>query len=312
MPVKRAAAGPSKQEKRTRFADSPGGSSADGAGGDDDFLEADLPENAQEEKRRSKKKLRDTDGYGSDSSNDEEGVVPSRRPGAEAEDEDMDMFASDNESKAAPAADKGKGKGKGKEFMDLNDVEGQEFGKASGGVDEDSDSEEEMEEEYEDEMSGERARRKKNKEKDLGIEVTPFNMKGEMEEGRFTADGEAYVANDRDPNEKHDVWLDDVEKDAIRKARRAHRERERLEKEREERESGAAGMQERKEKETQLMREAVEYMQRGETVLEALQRLGAEAEEKRKKDEAASGKKKSWAEKQKERKAVMAGGQDVA
>jgi CD2 antigen cytoplasmic tail-binding protein 2 len=47
-------------------------------------------------------------------------------------------------------------------------------------------------------------------------------------------------------------------------------------------------------------------MERGETVLEALQRIGREQEDKRKEEEGKRGKKKTWAERQKERKAAMA------
>ncbi len=54
------------------------------------------------------------------------------------------------------------------------------------------------------------------------------------------------------------------------------------------------------------MKEAIGWMERGETVLEALERLGREAEEKRKAQEREKGKKMSWAEKQKERKAAAA------
>jgi len=59
-----------------------------------------------------------------------------------------------------------------------------------------------------------------------------------------------------------------------------------------------------KERERELMQAAVALMERGETVLEAVQRLGKEVEDKRKKED--QGKKKSWAERQKERKALMA------
>lgn len=252
------------------------------------MLEDDLQQGAARAKQKSKRQLKDKEGYGSDSSDDEEGVVPSRR--AKEEEEDVDMFGEDEDK----ADKKDKGKEKKKEFMDIQDIEGQEFDRRRGGTtDEESDSEP-------DEPGDERAGRKKRKEKDLGFEVTAFNMKAEMDEGKFTADGEAYVENDRDPNDKHDVWLADMDKDAIRKARKAHREREKLEAEREEAESRGVG----KEREVELMSAAVGLMERGETVLEALQRLGHEAEEKRKKED--QGKKKTWAEKQKERKALMA------
>jgi CD2 antigen cytoplasmic tail-binding protein 2 len=288
MPVKRQTAGPSvPTQKRTRFTSSP---PAGTKAGDinDDLLEEDLPENAAQSKARSRKQLKDQDGYGSDSSNDEEGVVPSRRADAkEDEDDDVDMFADDVEEKEK---EKAKGKGKEKEFMDLNDITGQEFGQ-----------DEEENEGYDSEA--ERQRRKVGLDGDMGIDIIPFNMKAEMEEGRFTADGETYIANDKDPNEKHDVWLEGMDDDAILKAREAHKERERLERVREEREE--KGLEGGKGEQDKLMRIAVDLMERGETVLEALQRLGKEVEDKRKREEAGA-KKKTWAEKQKERKAAAA------
>ena len=293
MPVKRSGSGPSKAQKRTRFTSpSPAESSGSLERDDDNLLEEDLPEGAANERARSKKLLKDQDGYGSDSSNDEEGVVPSRRAGAK-DDEDVDMFADEVDD----AKDKDEGKGKGKEFMDIEEIEGQEFDRRRGT----------SEEEESDDGGDVRKSRKKVKEADLGNEVTPFNMKSEMDEGRFTADGESYVANDRDPGEKHDMWLNDMDKEEIAKARKAHRDRERAEREKEEREAG--GGEDRKRRENELMKEAVVLMERGETVLETLQRLGKEVEEKRKREEAGQ-KKKSWAERQKERKAAMASEQE--
>jgi CD2 antigen cytoplasmic tail-binding protein 2 len=231
--------------------------------------------------------LKDTQGYGSDSSDDEDGVVPSRRPGAKDEDgdEEMDMFADEPADKPTDAG-KGKGKEKAKdEFMDLEEIEGQEFAKPKQALDDDdSDSEDE----------GGKRDKKTGLDGDMG-ELTPFNMKKEMTEGRFTKDGQEYTENEKDPHEKHDHWLDSMDKDAIKLARRAHRERERLEKEREEKEDEVSGIGSEA-REQKLMRDAVALMERGETVLEALQRLG---KEEKKKD---TGKKKSWAERQKERK----------
>lgn len=288
MPAKRQTAGPSvPTQKRTRFASSPPAGNKAGEI-NDDLLEEDLPENAAQSRAKSRKQLKDQDGYGSDSSNDEEGVVPSRRADAkEDEDDDVDMFADDVEEKEKEK-EKAKGKGKEKEFMDLKDIQGQEFGQDG---DEDAGYDSEVE----------RQRRKEGLDGDMGIDIIPFNMKAEMEEGRFTADGETYVANDKDPNEKHDVWLDGMDDDAILKAREAHKERERLEREREEREE--KGLEGGKGEQDNLLRVAVDLMERGETVLEALQRLGKKVEDKRKKDEAGA-KKKSWAEKQKDRKAA--------
>ena len=296
MPVKRQNAGPSTSQKRTRFASPPPSSSkrAESSEPPDDLLEEDLPEGAQRARSKAKRQLRDTEGYESDSSNDEESVVPSRRPGGKDDegDGDVDMFADPGDGKD----DKGKGKGKEqekKEFMSLDEIEGQEFDRRRGGSgtgSEDGDSETE---------EGRARKRKEGLDGDMGIDITPFNMTNEMEEGRFTADGESYVVNDLDPNDKHDMWLDDVDEDTIDKAKRAHKERERIEREREEKEQDA--LETGKDREERLMRQAVGLMERGETVLEALQRLGAE--DKRKKAESGAGKKKTWAERQRERKA---------
>lgn len=303
MPVKRAGGESSGAPKRTRFASPPPSSragpsrdrersesSAD-ADIDDQFLEEDITESSRGAKKRAKRELRDKEGYGSDSSNDEESVVPSRRPGAEPEDDgDIDMFADEPEEKD----DNDKGKQK-KEFMDLEEIEGQEFSRQPD-LEEDSDSE------------VDESKKKTGLDGDMGMDITPFNMKNEMEEGRFTADGEVYVENEKDAQEGYDVWLADANKDAIKKARRAHRERERIEREREQEEAERATGEGSEEREHDLMRGAISLLHRGETVLEGLQRIGAEVEEQRRKSEKQGGKKKSWAERQKERKAAMGNG----
>jgi CD2 antigen cytoplasmic tail-binding protein 2 len=294
--MKRPGGGPSGAPKRTRIVDPAessrgsssrgGGSGDDTAGGDgDQFLDGDITEANRGARKREKRALKDTDGYGSDSSDDEEGVVPSRRPGAkEDEDEDMDMFA--DEPKDKEDKEKKEGKSKDKEFMALDDVEGQEFARPK--PEEDSDSEDE------------------GKKKGAGLdgdmgELTPFNMKAEMQEGRFSKDGETYEENSKDPHDRHDNWLDSLDKDAIKKARRAHRERERVERERQDAEDDADATG--AEREQSLMRGLIPLMERGETVLEAMQRLGTEASKKEKEAAATAGrKKKSWAERQKERK----------
>ncbi|TYJ57957.1 hypothetical protein B9479_001313 [Cryptococcus floricola] len=308
MSNKRSAPSSSSTQKRTRFAPAPSVSgpsasasrSASASGrntplsqtedDDDAFLQDDIVANARTAKSKAKSRV-DQSAYASDSSGDEDEDGEGGGGGEkkkEGEDDDVDMFAEDVQE------DK---KEKKKEFMDLNDIEGQEFewpsapGKGKGPA-EDSDSE--AEEPSKTGLDG-----------DMGVDITPFNMKNEMNEGRFTADGETYVENDDDPEAKYDVWMNDVDKEGMKKARRAHKEQERLEQERQAQESGGGEEKERRERE--LLRAAWELMQRGETILETLQRLGKEVEDERRKREKEAGqKKKSWAEKQKERKALMA------
>lgn len=326
MPVKRQRPSSSDVPKRTRFA-SPSTSGPGGAGGrsqssasvepEDDLLQADLPEGAQAAKQRERRQLRGAEGYDSDSSNDEDGVVYSRRKDKQEDEgeDDVDMFGDDlpsdkGKGKGKDKEGKGKGKGKDKEFMDLGDIEGQEFTRSGsddgrGDVDDDN-----MAGSGSDDEESRVARRKQGLDGDMGYQLTGFNMKEEMDEGKFTADGESYVVNDKDQGEKHDQWLTEVDDQVIIKARQAHKEREKRERELQERESGAEGAKRRREEEARLLREAMGWMERGETVLEALQRLGKEVEEKKKRDEmeelAIKGKKKSWAERQKERKAALA------
>jgi hypothetical protein len=103
-----------------------------------------------------------TDGYDSDSSDDGEGVVLSRRAGADGtakdDDEDDDMFAAgskDNDAKKT-AAESGDKKG-GEEFLRLGDIEGQEFGRGSG--DDDGGDESSGDDEPEDEDDAERRKK---------------------------------------------------------------------------------------------------------------------------------------------------------
>lgn len=203
-----------------------------------------------------------TEGYDSDSSDDGEGVVLSRKPGADgaAEDEDEDMFAMGDKEEKKKDADVGKKK---EEFLRLGDIEGQEFGERSDDDSEPSDEEDQPEDEDDAE------RRKKA---GMGFELSSFNMREEMEEGKFAADG-TYVRT-FDPHAVHDRWLEDVDEKEIKKARRIHKQRERQQKERiraEERELEQSGGK------PELEKELVEMLKKGETVLEALQRLGSKS-----------------------------------
>ncbi|KAF7338221.1 CD2 antigen cytoplasmic tail-binding protein 2 [Mycena venus] len=194
------------------------------------------------------------EGYDSDSSDDGEGVVESRKKGAD--DEDDDMFAVDKDDKKDDAS----AKKKKEEYLRLGDIEGQEFG--------DSGSEEDSEDdEPEDEDDAER-----KKKEGMGFEMSSFNMRDEMEEGKFTEDG-TYVKS-FDPHGVHDRWMEGLDEREIKLARRRKRQHERQQKERmraeekEIEESGGKGA---------LEKELLSMLNKGETVLEALQRLGVQA-----------------------------------
>lgn len=152
-PVARSSNAPASSSaagKRVKFAPSTAAGAARASTGDDDLDADDLEGGAG----ASKKDKVVTDGYDSDSSagsDDGFGVGGGRqgkkdgKTGAEggdgADDEDDDMFGG-----AEDKADQGaaKVKGKGKEFLEMGDIEGQEFGK---GEDEEG-GEDEEEEDY--------------------------------------------------------------------------------------------------------------------------------------------------------------------
>ncbi|KAH9966758.1 hypothetical protein BC827DRAFT_1264682 [Russula dissimulans] len=201
-----------------------------------------------------------TEGYDSDSSDDGEGVVLSRRAGRDvaAADEDEDMFATEPKENDKTEET---GKKKKEEFLRLGDIEGQEFGRGGSGDESGDDSDDELEDEDDAE------RRKKA---GMGYELSSFNMREEMEEGKFSADG-MYVRN-FDPHALHDRWMDGLGEREIRLARKRKRRQERALMERmreEERELEMRGGKVAVEKELLAM------LKKGETVLEALQRLGA-------------------------------------
>ncbi|KAF8509060.1 hypothetical protein BU17DRAFT_56432 [Hysterangium stoloniferum] len=246
----------SNVKKRTRFA-SPDAEPANFAA----EVDASLENPSAARKGRVK-----VEGYDSDSSDDGEGVVESRKKRTKAgdgdgddDDEDEDMFAVGEKDDKATAAAATLGKKKKKEFMRLGDIEGQEFHDRGSAEDSSSESDE-----PEDEDAAEARRRK-----GMGFEMSKFNMREEMEEGKFDADG-TFVRT-FDPHSVHDRWMDGVDEREMKRAKKSKRMREREEKERVAKEDRDAVGREEAE------RELVAYLHRGESVLEALQRLGVAA-----------------------------------
>lgn len=289
MSSKRNAPGPASAPKRARMA-SPSTMETTAT----DFFEDDVGN--QSKRSKEKRALVGKEGYDSDSTDDGEGVVLSRKT-AHGEDLDDDMFGGVAEAQEATSTKDAINDAEKKGFMSLNDIEGQDF-QHSKEDDSDYDSEEEAR----------REAKAQGLDGPMGYQMTGFNMKTELGEGKMTADGENFVMNDKDPHEEYDKWLDGVDRDAMKKARKAHREQERQQKERQEKEEKASTGQARKDRETMIMRDMVQLLERGETVLEGLQRLGHDVEEKSRAAGALTGqKKKSWIERQRERKALLQG-----
>ncbi|PWN53257.1 hypothetical protein IE53DRAFT_325203, partial [Violaceomyces palustris] len=194
-------------------------------------------------------------------------------------------------------------------YLKLGEIEGQEFGAKTtapgdeeeelnmGTDDDERDPELELEDsgeddddvdDYENMAEGEgenregeqvkvggsdRKREKAKKKKGMGYKIDSFNMKAEMATGKIDEEGN-YVANAKDPHAEHDSWLrGNYSRKVIRAAKEA----------KEKRDSEAKLRQEREENEDadedEVKMRLVEYMRRGETVLNALQRLGKDAKE---------------------------------
>ena len=239
------------KSKKTRFVDP----------ADDPTNFAEQVDSALEQtSRRGKVK---NEGYESDSSDDGEGVVNSRKK-QHGPDEDDDMFApTDKEEKNE---EPGKKQDK---FMRLGDIEGQEFGSRSG-----SDSESDIDEPADQDEA------EKKKKEGMGFELSSFNMREEMEEGKFTEDG-SYVRT-FDPHSVHDRWMEGLDDREIQMARRRKRYQEKLQREKieaEEKELQDLGGQDAME------RELLPLLKKGETVLEALQRLGLRTVKKSQRNE---------------------------
>lgn len=244
-------AGPST--KRTRFTDP-----LDPAtNGDEQTFAEQVDENLETVSSRKRVK---NEGYDSDSSDDGEGVVESRKKKAADDDDDDDMFATPDPDKAKSQAEGG-GK-KQEKYLALGDIEGQEFGRATNAESSDED-------EPEDEDDAERKKRA-----GMGFEISSFNMKAEMEEGKFAEDG-TFVRS-FDPHAVHDKWMEGMDDREMKRARKSKKLMETREKEREQREAEEAGRGKE-----DIMKELVGFMEKGESVLEALQRLGAASKAKK-------------------------------
>ncbi|KAG8992216.1 hypothetical protein FRB94_014665 [Tulasnella sp. JGI-2019a] len=229
----------------------------DGEGFADETLDdLEAPGNA----RRGKIK---TEGYDSDSSDDGEGVVESRKKAlrkkkkGDVDEDDVDMFGGEG-GDDKDSGTEGMTKSKKDKFLNLGDIEGQEFGR-NGGTDEDEDDEPEDEDDA--------ARRAK---KGMGYDVSSFNMKDEMEEGKFDEDG-TFVRS-FDPHQVHDRWMDGMDEREIKKARRSQKKIREKEEERQRKDADGLANKSKEELELQLL----DYIRPGESVLQALGRLGAE------------------------------------
>ncbi|KAJ5793176.1 uncharacterized protein N7503_009154 [Penicillium pulvis] len=255
-------------------------------------LAADAPEedailDADEIGRRGqqvRRKAINLDGYDSDSDN--EGFSARKeeksKKSSAKDDDDDDMFAEleddfgDEEKDGDEASRKNK---KSVRFLRDNEIEGQESASKGGkamradlskaddmddedGEDSESDVGEEERAKIDNELDEEIGAGGKKKHAPL---LDAFNMSTEQEEGQFDESGN-YVRKAVDPDAVYDSWLDGVSKKDIQKAKDAAEKRE----------------EERKEQDrvndsvltSDVLKTIIIHLERGETILEALARLG--------------------------------------
>ncbi|KAJ5761054.1 hypothetical protein N7520_008210 [Penicillium odoratum] len=256
-------------------------------------LAADAPEedavlDADEIGRRGqnvRRKAVNLDGYDSDSDN--EGFSArkqekSKKIAKDADDDD-DMFAElqDDFDENKEDDDEASRKKKSVRFLRDNEIEGQEsdskggkalradLSKAPGEIDD----EEEDEDSGSDVGEEERARIDEDLDEEVGAGgkkkhaplLDAFNMRTEQEEGQFDESGN-YVRKAVDPDAVYDSWLDGLSKKDIQKAKDAAAKRESDRKEQDRMNDSVLT--------ADVLKTIILHLERGETILEALARLG--------------------------------------
>lgn len=274
----------------------------------DIFLEAD--ESTGLSSRRQNRNAVELEGYDTDSSEEgfdethkkwkrEEKAGKSKK---EKDDDDEDMFGgSDDEDDAVDNEDNGREgedaeyrRRKNVKFMNLDEIEGQEMSSRrefTDILDEDqgrgseSDSDDPADEEAVDPELGEGAKKKH------APKLDAFNMKSEMEEGRFDDSGN-FIRKAKEADAVHDKWLEGVSRKDMKRAKEAMEQREVEARERMKADDAIST--------SEVLSTLIGCLERGESILEALARLGGG------KKKTTTAKKNSWREKRKAAKEAKA------
>lgn len=273
---------------------------------EDAILEADeIGKRGQQIKRNAV----NIDGYESDSSNegfdaraeakakDVKKEGGGKGPAGSKQEEENDMFADLEEGlndgdEDEEIAVEGKKKKKEVKFLDETEIEGQVTGSKSGGhvsadfslngvsdkgnmngrgrdrregKEVESSSESDVDEEERADVGQVDEEIGAGGKKEHAPKLDAFNMKGEQEEGRFDDQGN-FVRKAADPDAMHDSWLEGVSKKDMKKAKEAADKRD----------------DERRQKRIEddsiltsdILKTLIPYLERGETILEVLARLG--------------------------------------
>ncbi|KAL1884338.1 hypothetical protein VTK73DRAFT_32 [Phialemonium thermophilum] len=190
------------------------------------------------------------------------------------EEEELDIFGPDDDEAQEQADEEAAGRGKagkkGKEVRFLQNIAGQDLSSTSR---EKIDFDQAQESSSDDEEGRELEIQEEGIDEEVGLgglkkhapKIDAFNMKQEQEEGAFDEAGN-YIRKAVDPDAVHDKWLEGVSKKDMKKAAAAHQKRE------------AELRQLRREEDkvltSDLFKALIPYLEKSETPLEALARLG--------------------------------------
>lgn len=252
-----------------------------------DALEDDAVLDADEIGRRGqqvRRKAVNLDGYDSDSDNEGFSArveAQSKEKRKKHDDEDDDMFAELQEDFGEEEIDADEAMRKNKKnvrFLQNDEIQGQvsssqgghamraDLKKGQGEIDDDEESESDVGEEERDkvdeEMDEELGAGSKKKHAPL---VDAFNMRTEQEEGKFDEQGN-FVRKAGDPDAVYDSWLAGVSKKDIRLAKEASDKRDAERKERERMDDSVLT--------GDVLKTIINHLHRGETILDALARIG--------------------------------------
>ncbi|KAK2780912.1 hypothetical protein FQN52_002009 [Onygenales sp. PD_12] len=249
-----------------------------------DALEDDAVLDADEIGRRGQKVRRNAvniDGYDSDSENEgfDARVEAKARATKRAEEDPDDIFAEEPDDDLPDETSAG-AKEKRVRFLQDDEIEGQVTDSRAGGtvsldmdprgkgkqVEQDEESESDVDEQ-------ERAAIGPGVDAEVGAGgkkthvplLDAFNMRAEQEDGRFDEAGN-YIRKAVDPDAVHDTWLEGVSKKDMRKAKEAA--------ERREEERRQTLLAQDNILTSEILGTLIKNMERGETILEALARLG--------------------------------------
>lgn len=262
---------------------------------DDATLDADVIGGRGQQVRRNAVNI---DGYDSDSENegfDARADAKAKKNQAESKDEeDNDMFADlaedfkDGDDSGGDDTRKG-GKKKAVRFLDEDEIEGQVLNSKSGGhvsadfslnghangkgkgkAVRDDEVESSTDSDVDDEV---RAAIDEDMDEEIGAggkkthapKLDAFNMRTENEEGRFDDQGN-YVRKAADPDAVHDTWLEGLSKKDMKKAKEAADKRDEDRRKRSAQDDAILT--------SDALSQLIRMLERGETVLEALARLG--------------------------------------